>query len=519
MFRRPDIKAVAKLFIWLYKDGFFKSSPYDRNSISGDELMESALDDFEEGLCGIHLDKDVAHQLRAWKESVLNEEYEHFSEVYQRLLVILGFKQFNPDDPIHAASMANLGRFNEILTDFETASMLGGRRRNWERDVRGLHWFINAYATSSYEEQTGDDIRGINAVQMYTVHQAKGLEWPIVFIPSMVKRRFPSTMVGRERDWMIPRDMFDAAKYDGDIDSERKLLYVAMTRPKDVLIISYFKSMGRSNTNPSIFIGELDTDLMNQMDDKEAISTHKLNLGGDPEELQTYTTGEILSYSRCPYQYRMRHVWGYQPGIKERLGYGNSLHFCLRNAAQMIKEGTNPLTAVASSVDKHFFLPFMNEEATRQIGKNAKKKLLQYAVQHKTDMEKIKEVETRIEFPLQRSTVAGRVDVIMHNENELEIRDYKTSDKVISKDEAELQVRLYTLGLQMIGEPVAKASLAYLDDAHVDPVTLTESDIVKARQQAEGYISGIMNREFSAKPGDYCKECDYQLICRFAKVG
>jgi DNA helicase-2/ATP-dependent DNA helicase PcrA len=110
LFRRLDIKAVAKLFVWLYKDGFFKSSPYDRNSISGDDLMETALDDFEEGLCGIHLDKDVAHQLRAWKESVLNGEYEHFSEAYQRLLVILGYKQFNPDDPIHAASMANLGR-------------------------------------------------------------------------------------------------------------------------------------------------------------------------------------------------------------------------------------------------------------------------------------------------------------------------------------------------------------------------------------------------------------------------
>jgi DNA helicase-2/ATP-dependent DNA helicase PcrA len=119
---------------------------------------------------------------------------------------------------------------------------------------------------------------------------------------------------------------------------------------------------------------------------------------------------------------------------------------------------------------------------------------------------------------LQKSTISGRVDVILHSEDELEIRDYKTSDKVISQDEAEMQVRLYALGLQMIGEPIARASLAYLDDAHVNDVSLTESDIVKAKQQAEGYISGIMDREFNAKPGEHCKECDYQLICKFAKV-
>jgi DNA helicase-2/ATP-dependent DNA helicase PcrA len=511
-------KSIAKLFIWLHDGGFFKPNPYDKQSISGDDLMETALDNLEESLRDIHLDQDIAHKLRDWKASAINGDYEHFSEILQKLLVILGFKQLDPENPVHAASMANIGRFNELLSDFETASMMGGRKRNWDRDFKGLHWFINAYATSSYEEQTGDDTRGINAVQIFTVHQAKGLEWPIVFIPSLVKRRFPSSMAGREREWMIPRDMFNAEKYDGGIDDERKLLYVAMTRPKDVLVMSYFREMNGNSVYPSDFIYGINGDMVKHLDEKGGLSTHRLSLGGDPDELQTYTTGEILSYSRCPYQYRIRHIWGYQPGLKERVGYGNALHFCLRNAAGMIKDGINPLTAVATSVDKHFFLPFMSEDATRGIRQAAKKKLIQYTVKRMDDTKNIKEVETRIEFPLQRSTIAGRVDVILHNKNELEIRDYKTSDKVISQDEAELQIRLYSLGLRMVGEPITKASIAYLDDARVNTVGITENDIEKARQLTESYVSGIMNRCFEAKPGEHCKECDYHLICKHTMV-
>jgi len=52
-------------------------------------------------------------------------------------------------------------------------------------------------------------------------------------------------------------------------------------------------------------------------------------------------------------------------------------------------------------------------------------------------MKRIKEVESRIEFPLQRATIIGKVDVILHDEKNIEIRDYKRYcpeiDSIISK--------------------------------------------------------------------------------------
>lgn len=60
--------------------------------------------------------------------------------------------------------------------------------------------------------------------------RAKGLEWPVVFVPSVTGNRFPTTRAGRVQSWLVPRDRFDAARYEGSDAYERRLFYVALTR-------------------------------------------------------------------------------------------------------------------------------------------------------------------------------------------------------------------------------------------------------------------------------------------------
>ena len=101
---------------------------------------------------------------------------------------------------------------------------------------------MSSYALTAYEEQPSDDIRGVDAVQVMTIHQAKGLEWPFVFLFATVSTRFPARMVGNKQNWCeVPRDMFDVRRYEGDVDDERRLFYVAITRAKDALVVSYFR--------------------------------------------------------------------------------------------------------------------------------------------------------------------------------------------------------------------------------------------------------------------------------------
>jgi len=515
LFRRFDVKAVSKLFAWLHDDGFWKEDRWS-SAIEGEDLLYSALGDWGTGMSELPLPDDIVATLTKWKDSTLNSEFKNFTEAYYELLTPLQYHKLDPGDANHAVIMANLGRFSSLLTDYETANMLGGRKVNWKRDLKGLCWFMSTYATGSYEEQTGDDIRGVDAVHLMTVHQAKGLEWPIVFIPAMTNKRFPSSMMGRTGKWLIPRDIFDVDKYEGDIESERKLFYVALTRAKDELVVSRFRRITK-NVGPSEFLSEgLDCSKMTALSDRDSLPLYAVAETVDAEDIRTYAAGEIITYRKCPYFYRFRHVWGYQPGLSAMLGYGITLHFCLRYAAELIRDkGYSPMSAIATSVDRNFHLPFAGEARTKKAKEKAKRKLVQFVMGHVDDMRNIKEVESRIEFPVCRATIAGKVDVILHDGEGVEVRDYKTSDKVITPEEAAMQVQLYTTGLKMVGESVTRGSISYLEDAATEPVDVGDDALHIARTTAEENIEGIVRRDFTPRPGKSCKICDYTRICRY----
>jgi DNA helicase-2/ATP-dependent DNA helicase PcrA len=238
----------------------------------------------------------------------------------------------------------------------------------------------------------------------------------------------------------------------------------------------------------------------------------------DIEELQTFAAGELITYGKCPQLYRFVHVWNYQPGLDPMIGYGNTLHFCLRNAGELIRdEGYNPSSAIMQAIEENFHLPFAGPKMTENAKRTALDKLLRFVIAHDDDMKRIKEVESRIEFPVHRATVMGKVDVILHDDANLEIRDYKTSDLVVSREEVALQVQLYTTGLKMVGEPVTKGSVAFLEDASTEKVNVDYAALQSAETKAGSYIDGIIKRNFAACPGDFCSKCNYKLICKYKK--
>jgi DNA helicase II / ATP-dependent DNA helicase PcrA len=519
LFRRSDVQAVGKLIAWLSPEGFFQKSKWSgKDTIRGDDLLPVALNDWNDAVPEIVLPKEVNAALDQWKASTLRGTFKHFTEMYHELLTILGFQRLDPENPEHSVVMANLGRFGSMLTDFETANRLGGRHLHWEADLKSLCWFMNTYASSSYEEQMGDDLRGVDAVQLMTVHQAKGLEWSLVFIPSVVNGRFPSRMVGAEKIWLIPRDLFNVRRYEGDLEVERKLMYVALTRAKDVLVVSYFTRLNGRRKGTSELVDEcLPVDRMTQVSDRDRLPLHDLSPHGNTEDIQSYSAGEIIVYGKCPHMYRLGQVWGYQPGLSEFLGYGTSLHFCMRIAAEQMKQGVSPITAVTNAVDRHFFLPFADEGRHMKFRDAAKKKLIKFARDHKDDMQRIREVETRVEYPMHQATVVGKIDVILHDGEGVEIRDYKTSDRVTTQDEASMQVRIYARGLTMLGDTVTRGSIAYLEDGSLAEVTMSEHDLKSAELKAGEHIDGIKRRKFQPCPSDSCGQCNFGNICRWRK--
>ena len=104
-----------------------------------------------------------------------------------------------------------------------------------------------ALLTGSGEEEEGEPEGGDGRVIMSTIHQAKGLEWSVVFIPWCAEGMIP---LGR------------ALKDPEGEEEERRLFYVAVTRAKDQLylcypVVDYRRGMGYVSVRPSRFISEL----------------------------------------------------------------------------------------------------------------------------------------------------------------------------------------------------------------------------------------------------------------------
>ena len=550
LFRRDEVQAMARLYSWLAVDGEWPEQPNMRGrALVGEELLKGGLglwraasgklpSGAEAELRGIRV------ALYAGAGSDVKRRFSNHTQLYHALLNALGFKLLDYRDPNDAAVMANLGRYHVLLTDYESESRRNGGRPSWKASLRGLNWFMRTFAASAYEEQPVDDVRGVDAVKVMTVHQVKGLEWPVVFIMGASRDRFPlpverwagrrrgrwSSVGGADGDgWMgVPRGLFDAERYEGSTDEERRLFYVAMTRARDVLVITGAVGAGTDAgaRGRSEFVEALLPDLENIETVQGAIERKKVAVKSlqTTEEMQSFAAGEIIRYGICPHMYLLGKVWGFQPELDVAIGFGNGLHYCLKRAAEAVKAGKGPVEAVREAVDRCFHVPFADEETEETFRNSARGILERFAADHGKDLRVIEESEYRIEYPVENATVTGRVDVIMREGGVREVREYKTSDEVVTPEELAVQIRMYALGLEGVGKPVRRASAAYLKEGRVDAVGIAGEELEDAKGLVSRCVRGIVGRKFglvdaskSSSINGRCQRCDQNMICRWVQ--
>jgi DNA polymerase III epsilon subunit family exonuclease len=92
-----------------------------------------------------------------------------------------------------------------------------------------------------------DDIRDVNAVNLLTIHSAKGLEFPVVFVSGVEKGNLPSFYSVREQGELRQKKL----------DEQRRLFYVALTRAKQQLFVTYVDKRGEFDKKRSQFLVEL----------------------------------------------------------------------------------------------------------------------------------------------------------------------------------------------------------------------------------------------------------------------
>ncbi len=145
-------------------------------------------------------------------------------------------------------TVTNIASFLRFAADWQSANSNG--------TLAGFIAYLDAYQAAGGELPTSVELsEDVDGVRLMTLYQAKGLEFPIVFVPNLLDGEWP---VKEQGDGLFPRELLREAVPTGDIhtDEERRLLYVAMTRAQDRLILTTHGGAA-AKKGASRFVGEI----------------------------------------------------------------------------------------------------------------------------------------------------------------------------------------------------------------------------------------------------------------------
>ena len=357
-----------------------------------------------------------------------------------------------PGEPGRGALvMYQLGKFSQVISHYETIYFASAPQHKYH----GFVTWLQRQAPDYYDEADAEVGYGTpDAVTISTVHAAKGMQWPVVFVPCLRANRFPAKRHGGVGVFhILPAEAINNPdRYRGNVEDEVRLLYVAVTRAKKYLFMSYSPVPGnRLYGKPSPFVHSLTAcSYVSTSDSGAPGQDAKLSPQAKFDTPQvSLSFSELKYYFECPYQFKLRFLYGFNPPIHEALGYGTSLHNALAEIHKRAVAGeiVGP-DMVEDLLDRHLSLPYAYPELRQQLRIAARAALQRYFRQHGAELAGTVHSEKQIQVRVGDGVVVdGRIDLITRVETgEVAIVDFKSTDRAQSEEITRDQLNVYAVG-------------------------------------------------------------------------
>jgi len=461
--------------------------------------------------------RQFVKNLEQLRDNLQEQRRLQLQGLYGDILMLLGVDDEEYHTEEHEIEMYNLGRLSQAISDYE-----GTRSYCTFKDIERFCWFIRHYAEGAYDAGAGEDpTRVINAVQVMTLHGAKGLGFPVVFMPYCIERAFRHTPPG-----FLDPEAFNFARYSGSVEDERRLFYVGLTRAKKFLFVTTSRQpVGKvREKRPLQYFSELADECC--ITAVTADPTKRKHLPPEPslEEYRFPTSySELSDYIRCEYDYKMRYVYGFNPIIVQALGYGNQVHNLLNLLHKIAQQtGQVPLEEEAARLlQEHFSLRYAASEQEDTLKRSALRSVLRYLNLWREDFSLSVKTERTFEMDLDNALLTGTIDLLRRENGHsdiLEIIDFKTGNDRKDREALDLQVQLYTIAARnALDLDVRKAYVHFLDD-HKQPrleILTTPKQLDLAMMTLSDAVKGITTRRFQRNPrsSKSCANCDWEKIC------
>ena len=440
-------------------------------------------------------------------------------------------------------------RLAEFIREWEPKS----ETKRLAEFVEYLDLFQQAGGQISLTEEMGKD-----AVQLMTVHAAKGLEFDHVFILRLTRGAFP--IYAKKPLLEFPDDLMKEARPRGDfhIQEERRLFYVALTRARERLTLTAVVDNKRNK--PSTFLDDIIENAALTRRDIERLApppesdAKEISAGAEespanaqselfrathsdarvfseiakwarefhppvPEPLQL-SASAIDTYKTCPQKYLFSNLWRLRSGPHAAMSFGSVMHTTIKHFLGEVRKGRAvPFEEVITIFEREWtpagFEDDYQQEGYKQDG------IDQLRVFHSGMIAAPQEIEAQektFELPMEDNiVVTGRIDQINRfGEGHREIVDYKTGRPRTAEDaKKDSQLSIYALAATEILEFVpARLVFHYLADNSRVETSREEKDLKKTRLTILEAAANIRAGDFAPDPGLFkCRNCAFRPIC------
>ena len=441
-----------------------------------------------------------------------------------RLLALEPFKSYVKNE--NAAR--NLAIFSQLLNAFQTYyhyTVVTHRNRKALR----LHLF-NSFLRLLYEggiNEYEDPDQPIpkGYVQVMTIHQAKGLEFPVVVVGSLSVRLSSPKKVDSDLGPFYHRPPFEPEERITLFDRMR-LHYVAFSRAQKVLVLT-------AHEPPKEHFAPI-WDGLPQWPyvQKNLLAAQRFELRERMPVKRSYSfTGDLKIYETCPRQYQFFRYYDFTPSRSAVIFFGLLVHQTIEEIHRIVLDGgleTLDRGRIREIFERTYRFLAMSD--VRLIGAEAKEaafeQVMNYFEQNQEEMRRIVAIEVDVSLEKDDYILVGKVDLLLGGDGKLELLDFKTSPKPKKDPELlaayERQLHTYAHILEKRYRKRADRLLLYWtsearkEDALMvlpyDPVRVEE-----AGRHFDAVVRRIQARDFIVKkPPEpaICKECDLRLLCQ-----
>ncbi len=432
----------------------------------------------------------------------------------------------------------NIAKLTQIIGKFEYLHRVdvldAGEFRGKRRIDQNTEMLFNLYlrllfdgGITEYEDDS--EYAPSGCVSFLTIHQSKGMEFPIVLVDSLanVPRKNTNDLMMQIEDRYFKRPAFEPYEVTKFFDFWR-LYYTAYSRAQDLLILTCCED----KRTPSNYFKDIYGELQSVDSPGFDIQEFDFKPIKDVNIKNTYSfTSHITVYETCALQYKFYKELEFQPVRANAMLFGTLVHETIEDihrAAIRHEEQTITEENVSRWFDSNY-VSLTKTEHTYLAGPQreaALKQVLRYVDRQHGDWSQIQQAEVDVSLVKPDYIIEGKIDLIRGEGDTVEIVDFKAERKPDMEKMRERleryrrQLHIYAhLVEERTGQKVSKMHLYYTgEDDGVPTITYpyTKTAVEGTMAVFDDTVKKIMKKDFHRCADDpkVCSACDFRFYCK-----